>query len=170
MADISKINHKVNISGGKSEKAGIASENQMKRAILDTLKYEKVNISCTVNIKISNDEEIRDYNRKYRDTDKPTDVLSFPMQEFKGAGWENIDNPEPDIDTSDIPLGDIILSAETTKRQAAEYNNKAEYETAYLLIHSALHLLGYDHDSPENEEVMHNKIKAIINETECNAK
>ena len=157
--------HTVNIISSKYEENSITYKNVIKDAVLSTLIFEKVDLSCCINIKISNDEEICEFNQKYRSIDNATDVLSFPMQEFSGAGWENISNPEPDMETGEIPLGDIILSLEKVKKQALEYNNTQEYETAYLLIHSTLHLLGYNHDNEENEKIMHLKSKQIIQET-----
>ena len=66
------------------------------------------------------------------------------------------------FNTFNIPLGDIIISSESVRRQAAEYGNTVDYETAYLVIHSVLHLLGYDHDNEVNEKIMHEKNKQII--------
>jgi len=161
---VTENNHIINIISDKYTQTCIAFKNVIENAVSNTLSFEKVNISCTVNINISDDKEIREYNQKYRGIDKATDVLSFPMQVFNEAGWDNIDGPEPDKDTGELPLGDIIISMETVKRQAVEYNNKEEYEAAYLLIHSTLHLLGYDHDNAEKEKIMHKKGKAIMTE------
>jgi probable rRNA maturation factor len=85
------------------------------------------------------DEEIRELNSQYRGIDKPTDVLSFPINEL---------NP----DTNAINLGDIIISGETASRQAVEYNHSKEREIAFLTIHGMLHLLGYDHEESEEAE------------------
>jgi len=84
------------------------------------------------------------------------------MQEYYKTGWNGITNFEIDKDTGDLPLGDIVISSESVKRQAEEYGNTIEYETAYLIIHSTLHLLGYDHDNDINETIMHEKSKEII--------
>jgi len=88
------------------------------------------------------------------------------MQDFYGAGWESLVHPEPDKESGMLPLGDILISIETAKKQALEYGNTDDYEIAYLIIHTTLHLLGYDHDCEENEKMMHEKNKLIIQETE----
>ena len=133
-------------------------------AIIKTLASEAVDIPCVVNVLITDDEGIREYNREYRTIDKATDVLSFPMQVFLQAGWKGLSGPELNEDTGDLPLGDIVISFESVERQAAEYGSTIEYEMAYLIIHSSLHLLGYDHDDEGNEKIMHGKAKKIIQE------
>jgi len=126
------------------------------------LQYEQADKPCVVCVLITDDEGIRDYNYEYRGIDKPTDVLSFPMQKFWQSGWSGIRNVEGDKSTGDIPLGDIIFSVETVKRHAIEYDKTIEHETIYMLIHSTLHLLGYDHDDESNERIMHEVTKRIM--------
>jgi len=134
----------------------------IEQAVNDTLAVEAVDMHCVVNVLMTDDEGISEYNQKYRDIDKATDVLSFPMQTFQQEGWSGICEPELDEDTGDIPLGDIVISIQSVERQAKEYNNQIEYELAYLIIHSTLHLLGYDHSNDINENAMHKKNKKII--------
>lgn len=86
-----------------------------------------------ISLLMTNDEVIREYNNQYRGKDKPTDVLSFPMEE------DNI-------------LGDIAISYDTAKRQAEENEINIDRETAFLFIHGLLHLLGYDHETSEEDE------------------
>ena len=135
-------------------------------AIHETLKSEQVDTVCVVNILITNDAEIQSFNRDYRCIDKATDVLSFPMQTFSGAGWDSLQNPEYDEDTGELPLGDIIVSYETVLKHAEEYGNTVEHEMAYMIIHSTLHLLGYDHDNESNEKQMHKKTSVILRHEE----
>jgi len=152
-----EIKHRVlidgNVHGGLIE-----------QAVRKTLHSEAVDMLCVVSVMVTDDEGIRKYNNEYRDIDSATDVLSFPMQTFLQSGWGGINNTEIDEETGELPLGDIILSSESVKRQAIEYGNTTEYETAYLIIHSTLHLLGYDHDNEANERLMHDKNKGIIQE------
>ena len=102
--------------------------------ILDALGLEKVELS----ILITSDREIKRLNRLYRNKDKPTDVLSFPMGEEVG-GWRL--------------LGDVVISLDTAKVQASEFSLSLEEEIKRLLIHGIVHLLGYDHElGPEEEE------------------
>jgi len=164
MPDNKKIKHKLYTrhSGGEAPKS--VYRNLIKQAILMTLRSEDVDILCIVNVLITNDKGIREYNRDYRGIDKATDVLSFPMQTNIKAGWRGHGALEIDEDTGDLPLGDIILSTESVKRQAKEYGNTIERETTHLIIHSTLHLLGYDHANTENEVTMRSKEKHIISE------
>ena len=138
--------------------------NTIKSACCMTLNYEGVDTLCVVNVLITDDSGIRKYNRDYRNIDNATDVLSFPMQVFEKAGWSSHSVLEFDEDTGELPLGDIVISAESVKRQAEEFENTIEYETAYLIIHSVLHLLGYDHFDQNSEKDMHTGTKKIINE------
>lgn len=94
-------------------------------------------------IVLTNDETIHIYNREYRNVDRPTDVLSFPADE----GDDLIAPP-------DGFLGDIMISVPAAIRQGAELGHSTERELAFLTVHGMLHLLGYDHMEPEDEEVM----------------
>jgi len=156
------IKHIVNIQNSEIEAHEIACEGKIRQAVLAALFSEAVDKQCVVNILITDDKGIKTYNRDYRKIDSATDVLSFPMQVFKKAGWGGILNAEFDEATGDLPLGDIIISMESIERQAKEYGNSIEYESAYLIIHSILHLLGYDHDSEDNEKTMHENGKSIM--------
>ncbi len=103
-----------------------------------------------VSVTICDDSYIHELNREYRGKDKPTDVLSFPMLEFN----------TPDVMTL---LGDIIISVDTATKQAEEYGNTLERELCFLAVHSSLHLLGYDHEtSEEDERYMISKQKEIL--------
>lgn len=118
---------------------------------------------CEVSIALVDDQEMRQLNLQYRHIDKPTDVLSFALQEAD----------EPPIVSEcaeqDVPilLGDVILSTETTQRQAEERGHPFEQELSILLIHGLLHLLGYDHQTDEDAEIMEplelELLKKIVN-------
>jgi len=157
-----EIEHKIFIQHSENLVSESSYDDSIIRAVCTALQSEAVDKLCVVNVLITDDKGIREYNREYRDVDKTTDVLSFPMQTFLNSGWDGLREPEFDEDTGEIPLGDIVISLESVKKQAVEYGNSIEYETAYLIIHSALHLLGYDHDNEINEKAMHNKNKTII--------
>lgn len=105
----------------------------VKRAIAETLRYEDFRGRAEVSVTFTDDEKIRELNGRYRGKDAPTDVLSFPMEERR-------------------LLGDIVISLETAARQAALYGHSLERETAFLTVHSTLHLLGYDHETSESDE------------------
>lgn len=102
-------------------------------------------------IELTNDETIHVCNRDFRGVDRPTDVLSFPANE----GEEIVSEP-------DGHLGDIMISVETAVRQADELGHSAEREIAFLAVHGTLHVLGYDHMCPEDEEIMTAKQRKIM--------
>ena len=106
-------------------------------------------------------------NKAYRQIDKATDVLSFPMFELTPgklpASWESYKDP----DTGLVPLGDMAISLERAKQQAAEFGHSARREVGYLTIHSILHLLGYDHvDEGPMKKQMRAAEEAILAEIE----
>jgi len=155
--------HKIHVvyRGDESE---VACEDLLSKAVIATLQNEGVDMPCVVSVLVTDDDGIRVYNRDHRNIDKATDVLSFPMQEFVHSGWSGLSSAQIDEDTGDLPLGDMIISTQSVQRQAEEYGNSIEYETAYLTIHSTLHLLGYEHGTEISESIMHEKNKSIINE------
>lgn len=111
------------------------------------LEHEKISDDAQISVTFVDNVQIHELNREYRNVDRPTDVLSFPLGE----------NGEYDIDNSSgaILLGDIVISAEKALEQAEEYGHSPEREIAFLTVHSMLHLLGYDHEtSKEDEEQM----------------
>lgn len=101
------------------------------------------------------DARIRELNRDFRGKDKPTDVLSFSLFE----GDEEFDFP---LSGDEIALGDIVISVETAARQAVEQNHSIEREIAFLSIHGALHLLGYDHHKDGERRAMFSRQDAIF--------
>ncbi len=114
------------------------------KAIGATLAYENFAQPAHVSVTFTDNEGIRELNRAYREKDAATDVLSFPQYDF-AAG----DTPDPDFPCE---LGDIVLSLERAKEQAAEIGHGYKREIAFLTVHSVLHLLGYDHETSEADE------------------
>lgn len=114
-------------------------ENLIKKAINTVLKEEKFGRSAEVSVSVVTDESIHELNREARGVDRPTDVLSFPVF-------------DEDFGVGRAVLGDIVISYETALRQAEEYGHSIEREIAFLTVHSMLHLLGYDHETSEQEE------------------
>lgn len=119
-----------------------------------------------VNLVITDNEEIKKVNSEFRDIHAPTDVLSFPMIPFEiPAEYELIEEEMTsymDPDTDEIVLGDIMISAEKVIAQAQEYGHSQEREFAFLVAHSMLHLLGYDHMEAEEAAVMEEKQRRIL--------
>lgn len=99
----------------------------------------------SLSLSLVNDREIQVLNREHRGKDKPTDVLSFPL--YEGSG-----DPEPH--TPERLLGDVVISVDTARRQAAEYDAPLQNEVYRLLIHGILHVLGHDHEQPEERAAM----------------
>ena len=105
-----------------------------------------------VSVVFVDDDYIRRLNRQYRGVDAPTDVLSFAMQEGEPlAGKEE-----------EVILGDVVVSLPAAQRQCAEYGHSLEREVAYLIVHGVLHLLGYDHQTDEQKQVMRAKEEVVL--------
>ena len=107
-------------------------------------------LDAELSIVLCNDATIHPLNRDYRGKDKPTDVLSFAQREGEFAFFE------------DNLLGDVIISMETTRRQADERGHSVETELRVLLVHGILHLLGYDHIEDDEAEIMEAKEREIL--------
>lgn len=118
----------------------------VRRAILETLKYEELIFGAEVSVTFCDNEYIKKLNAEFRNKDSATDVLSFPMYDFDDEG-DPAENPD-----GSISLGDIVISLERAKEQAKELGNSFEREVAFLVIHSTLHLLGYDHERSADDE------------------
>ena len=118
----------------------------LRRAVVETLAYEGFHNPCQVSLTFTDNEGIRMLNRDYRQIDRETDVLSFPLTDFEGS-------EEPPADEPQVMLGDIVLSLEKAQSQAEEYGHSFEREAAFLCVHSMLHLLGYDHVNSEEEDL-----------------
>ena len=112
----------------------------IRRAIRASLENETFPMPVEVSVSLVDNGTIHKLNRKYREVDRPTDVLSFP-----------IFDDEPDMEGR-VVLGDIVLSLEQAHIQAEEYGHSFEREVAFLTVHSMLHLLGYDHETGEADE------------------
>ncbi len=124
----------------------------IKKAITEALLEEKFEYPAEISVSFVNNAKIHELNREYREKDRPTDVLSFPMWEK-----EELDDGTA-LDGHAVTLGDIIISAEKAQAQAQEYGHSIEREIAFLSVHSTLHLLGYDHEvSEEDEKYMNQK-------------
>jgi probable rRNA maturation factor len=134
----------------------------IKRAMRRALIAEGVTIPCEINVLITDNRGIHEINRKFRNVDRPTDVLSFPMQNLTPGAFAP-DMTQVDPETGRLMLGDMAVSAEKVKSQAEEYGNTYQRELSYLTVHSCLHLLGYDHmDEGEEKHRMRAREKEIM--------
>jgi len=143
---------RVRIEGGE-----FAARILMKKAARAAFMRFHYPFSARVDIRITDDREIRRINRDFRQMNAPTDVLSFPMEQFKeGRARAAILRRK-----GPVFLGDIVISAERAGAQAGEYGHSEAREFAYLTVHSMLHLLGYDH-MQEDKAVMRQKEEEIM--------
>lgn len=124
----------------------------IKKIMKHALKYEKIK-NATFNIILINNDEIKEINKTYRKIDKPTDVISFALE----------DNKDEVIFSKKRVLGDIYISVEKAKEQAKEYNHSEIREFCFLAVHGLLHLLGYDHMNEKDEKIMFGKQELILN-------
>jgi len=121
---------------------------------IENLQESKIYISVT----LTNSNNIKELNKKYRNIESATDVLSFPMfekeeiKEVLRVGIEEV-------------LGDIIISIEEVEKQAKEYNHSFERELAYMTVHGFYHLIGEDHVQKEEKKIMREKEEKVLNET-----
>ena len=141
--------------------------NIIKEVCEKALKAEDVNIPYQISLLFVDNEEIRDINRETRGIDKATDVLSFPMlnypkdKVFKEV-YKDTKFNEIYLDGDELVLGDMVLSLERAKEQSIEYNHSFNREVCYLVVHSILHLLGYDHMEDEEKKRMRKREEEIL--------
>ncbi len=127
----------------------------VRRACVAVLKTEQFEYSAEVEVSFVDDEEIHALNKEFRNIDRSTDVLSFPL----GENGVYDTNPE----TGAKMLGDVVISLEHAVAQAEEYGHTLQREVAFLTVHSMLHLLGYDHVNGGIEaEIMREKEEAVL--------
>lgn len=136
------------------------------KAIDEALKFEGFKYNYEISIVVTDNNGIKVMNKQYRNIDKETDVLSFPMLEFFNKRLENqiydFTDEEINPETGDVMLGDIVISIEKAYQQAEEYGHSFERELSFLTVHSTLHLLGYDHMIIEDEQEMRKKEEMIL--------
>lgn len=133
----------------------------IKSAAEATLKFFDLTDNVEISVMLTDNEEIRTLNKLHRNIDRATDVLSFPMFEYDEAG--NIQEEFAELnETGEVCLGDIVISLERAAEQAEEYGHSYEREVGFLTVHSMLHLLGYDHMTPDEEKEMFGYQKEIL--------
>ena len=151
----------------KTIKVPVGIRMLIRRCCQAVLVMEQFPHDAEVSVSFVSNAEIRNLNRIYRKKDSVTDVLSFPMFELTPGelpeDWSEYRDPA----THKVPLGDMAISLERAKAQAAEFGHSAEREVGYLTIHSVLHLLGYDHvDEGPMKKQMRAREEAILAEVE----
>ena len=134
-------------------------EDIIKKVVEQCFKEEKLeNSKLYISITLTTPEHIREINKEYRNIDKETDVLSFPMFE-KNEIEEMI--KRNNFEHEDV-LGDIVISIDKVERQAIEYGHSFERELAYMIVHGFYHLMGYDHIREEDKVIMRPKEEKVL--------
>ena len=132
-------------------------EKLMKKCVLEVLNHEGLSEDFEIAVTLTDDDGIKVLNKDYRGLDRPTDVLSFsvlePGEDIQKASLKSRESP--------IVLGDIIISAETARKQAEGFSHSLEKELVLLVVHGTLHLIGYDHNG-ENEDLMWDKQEQVL--------
>ncbi len=130
------------------------------------LEVEQCPYEAEVNLLLTTDEEIHRMNLEFRQIDRPTDVLSFPMIEYGRPGdFSGIDEERDDIfnpESGELLLGDIVISKNKVLSQAEQYGHEPKREYAFLIAHSMLHLFGYDHMEEEERHMMEERQRIIM--------
>lgn len=130
------------------------------------LDYAKFPYEAEVNLTLTDNEGIHGINKEFRQIDRPTDVLSFPMLSYETPGdfafLDEEDSDDFNPDTGEALLGDIVISVEKVYEQAESYGHSVEREYAFLITHSMLHLFGYDHMEEQEARIMEEKQKEIL--------
>ena len=154
--------HEAEIYGtlSKEEVKGVAS--MLRKAVTVALNHEGVKEKTHVDIMLTDNAHIHEINREQRGVDRPTDVLSFPMNQLIPEDFD-AEMCEVDPASGRILLGDMVISLEQCRVQAEEFGHSAEREICYLAVHSVLHLLGYDHmDDGEEKAQMRRHEEEIM--------
>ena len=133
-----------------------AARRYVTAAIESTLSAEQADEPCAVDVMLTDDETIHAINREHRGVDRPTDVLSFPMNTLEPGNFDP-EMCEWDYERECLLLGDMVIDLERCAAQAEEFGHSFRHEVTYLAVHSTLHLLGYDH---EDEGPMKRQMRA----------
>ena len=141
-------------------------EEVIKNVVEKAIEIEGCPYETEINVLLTGNEEIHEANRNFRYIDRPTDVLSFPMVDYNLPADFSLVDESPECylnpETDELLLGDIMISVDKVYEQAEEYGHSRKREFAFLIAHSMLHLLGYDHIEDEERMVMEAKQEAIL--------
>lgn len=159
------MEHEVEISREKTGLGHPEAARLIKKAVRMALDAEGVGKPCLISVMLTDDAGIREVNREFRDIDRATDVLSFPMNELTPGDFDPA-LCDQDPETGALMLGDMMISLERCQAQGEEFGHGFGREIQYLTVHSVLHLLGYDHvDEGEGKRRMRAREKAIMGDT-----
>ncbi len=147
----------------EGEARALVRDDEVRALCARVLEEEDIEESATMTIVFADDALLRSLNRQHRDLDAPTDVLSFPAWE-SGVDDDDVAPPEVPRDADDPGryLGDIAISVETAVRQASEAGLPIELELSHLVLHGLLHVLGYDHETPDDDAEMRAREESVL--------
>ena len=141
-------------------------EEVVKQVAEAVLEQENCPYESQINVLLTDNQGIREFNRQYREIDRETDVLSFPNLDFEMPGEFEIEEEREadyfDPDSGELILGDIIISVDKVAEQAESYGHSTKREFAFLVAHSMFHLCGYDHMEETEASVMEEKQEGIL--------
>ena len=157
------MDRKINISFDRKRPSNLGIRVHICRCIKQALTYQGVGVPCEINVLVTDDAAIRAINESTRGIDAATDVLSFPTFTLTAGelpdDWSELTDPE----TGRVPLGDMCISLERAMAQGEEFGHGVKRELGYLIVHSVLHLLGYDHlDEGPMKQQMRKQEEAIM--------
>ena len=138
------MNHEIYVSREVKNLGHNNAARLIREAACRALEAEKVNVNCIISVMLTDDEGIRQVNRDFRNIDRETDVLSFPLNELEPGAFDP-ELCERDLDTGAVLLGDMMISLPRCEEQGVDFGHGFDREIQYLTVHSVLHLLGYDH-------------------------
>lgn len=162
------------VENGQDKILWTEEEEELLKLIIDfAVKEEKVNCHYQISVVLVENEEIKTINREHRKIDKVTDVLSFPMLDYPEGKvfkdtYKDASFDSSMMDGEELVLGDIVLSLEKAKEQSIEYGHPFKREIIYLVIHSVLHLLGYDHMKDKDKLKMREREEYILSKFSLN--
>lgn len=155
----------------RQEKLNVDEEfiNSLEKVCDFVLKKEEVNCRYQISLLFVDNDGIREINRETRNIDRATDVLSFPMLDYPNKKffkdvYMDYKFDETFLDGDELVLGDIVLSLERALEQSEEYNHLYKREVSYLVVHSILHLLGYDHMEEDDKLIMRKREEELLGE------
>jgi probable rRNA maturation factor len=156
----------VDFENESSKDLGIDLYGTAQEVIACALDYMDCPYEAQVSVLVTDNEEIHKMNLEHRQIDRPTDVLSFPMVTYETPGdFSILEEDEQDCfepDSGELMLGDIVISADKVEEQAQEYGHSIRREYAFLITHSMLHLMGYDHMTEEEAREMERLQEEIL--------
>ena len=147
----------MNLIINNTTKKDLNLEKDLEKVIGEVLKIEKVDEKkCEISISFVDEKKIRDLNKDFRQTDRVTDVLSFPIEDFFNEDRKTL------LEKPYLMLGDVVICTDVARKQAKELGHSFEREIMYLTCHSILHLLGYDHMEDDDKKIMRSKEKQVM--------